>query len=88
MNLKILEEKNNKLIFELDTNYAIAELLISELRNDKNVNLATYNRDHPQIEIIRFIIEGKDPKKSIKEALKRLRETLKSSLNEIEEKIE
>ncbi|OVE75002.1 DNA-directed RNA polymerase subunit L [archaeon D22] len=76
MEMNILEESKGKLMFELvGENHTLCNALREELFNDKDVEVASYNIKHPLTSSPRFIIEAKDPKKSIKEALKRLKAT-------------
>ena len=79
MELNILEEKKNALKFELrGEDHSFCNLLKDELWNDKHVKVATYNIKHPLIGIPMFIVEtdGKDPKKVLDDAGKRLSKTL------------
>lgn len=83
----MIEENKNRLVFEVESNYGLAELLIQELRKDKSINVATYAKDHPENKEIRYIIEGNDVKKSIKDAIKKLKERNNQFLKLIDEKI-
>ena len=78
MELKILEDKKNKMVFELKgENHTFCNALKSELWNDKHVKIAGYNIAHPLIGIPKFIVEtdGKEsPKKALKGAAKRLKD--------------
>ena len=79
MELKILEEKKNKLVFELKgENHTFCNALKQELWNDKHVKAAGYNIAHPLIGIPKFVVEtdsGEKPKKALIEATKRLKNT-------------
>ena len=79
MELKILEEKKNKLVFELkDENHTFCNALKQELWNDKHVKSASYDIAHPLIGIPKFVIEtdnSEKPKKALIEAAKRLKNT-------------
>lgn len=76
MEIKIIEEKKNKLIFESeDLSHTICNLLEKELHSDSHVKAATYNIAHPLVSVPRMIIEtdGKvDPKAALQSAIKRL----------------
>lgn len=75
MELKIIEEKKNKLIFELKgETHTFCNALKQELWNDKHVRAASYNIAHPLIGVPKFIVEtdGISPKKALTEASKRL----------------
>lgn len=76
MELNIIEDKKNKLVFELvGENHTICNLLREELWNDEDVKVASYNIKHPLISEPRFILETKkdDPRKVIKDALARIK---------------
>ena len=89
MELKILEETKNRLVFELKgEGHTLCEMLKTELWNDEHVKAAGYHIEHPLIGIPRFIIEtdGAEPKKVVAAALKRLDKQLaklKDSAKEI-----
>ena len=74
MEIKIIEEKKNKIVFELDETHTFCNLLKKELQNDNNVKIATYSIDHPLIGKPRFIVEtsGTDIKKTLIDAAKRI----------------
>jgi len=75
MEVKIIEEKKNKLVFEVPgEGHTLCNALQIELWNDSHVKSAGYNIAHPLINIPRFILEtdGADPKKTISAAVKRL----------------
>jgi len=79
MEIKILEEKKNKIIFELKgETHTFSNVLRKELWNDKHVKAAGYNVTHPLIGVPKFIVEtdgGESPKKALVEAAKRLDNT-------------
>jgi len=79
MELNILEEKKNRLVFELKgEGHTLSNALRKELWNDSHVKIATYTIEHPSIELPRFVVEtdGVDPKKALADAVKRLQKTL------------
>jgi len=84
MELKILEEKKNKLIVELKgETHSFCNAIKKELWNDKSVKAAGYNINHPLVGVPKIIVEtdGKDPKKALSDAAVRLNksfDTLKS----------
>ncbi len=77
MELKILEEKKNKMVFELKgESHTFCNALKQELWNDKHVKIAGYNVAHPLIGVPKFVVEtdgGESPKKAVIEATKRLK---------------
>jgi len=75
MEIKILEDKKKRLVFELvGEDHTLCNLLREELWNDKDVTVSAYNISHPLIGIPKFIIETKDeePKKALKDAISRI----------------
>ena len=76
MEVKVLEEKKNKLILEIKgEGHAFCNALKKELWNDSHVKAAAYKIAHPLVGIPKMIVEtdGKEtPKKALTEAAKRL----------------
>ncbi len=78
MEIKILEEKKGRLVFEVKgESHTICRALQKELWNDTHVKAAGYNIDHPLVGVPKFVLEtdGADPKKTISAAIKRLQRT-------------
>ena len=76
MEIKVLEDKKNKLIIELkEESHTFCNALKKELWNDKHIKAAGYNIEHPLVGVPKIIIEtdGKDPKKALIEAAGRLK---------------
>ena len=79
MDVTILEEGKNKLVFEIKGDqHTISNLLKKELWNDEHVKVAAYNLEHPIIAHPKFILEtdGADPKKTILAAIKNIQKDL------------
>jgi DNA-directed RNA polymerase subunit L len=75
MELKVVENKKNRLVIELSgTDHTFCNALKKELWNDKSVKVSAYNIEHPLIGIPRIILEteDKEPKKVLSDAIKRL----------------
>ena len=76
MEIKILDDKKNKIIFELKgADHTLCNAVKTELSNDKHVKVATYSIRHPQISSPQMIVEtdGEEtPKSAILAALQRL----------------
>ena len=89
MEIKVLEDKKNKFVFETEgIGHTYLNLLKNELWNDSHVNVATYIIKHPQVSKPKFILEtdGASPKAAISSAvgrLKKLSEKFKSQLSSI-----
>ena len=68
MNLEIVEQEKNRLVFELhESDHTVLLLIQGALEADSDVELATYAVDHPLVGRPKFIIETK--KKSPKTVL-------------------
>lgn len=76
MEIKILDDKKNKLIVEVKgADHTLCNALKSELLNDKHVKIATYSIRHPQISLPQVIVETDgeiSPKNAIINAVQRL----------------
>jgi len=79
MEIKILDDKKNKLIAEVKgADHTLCNILKSELWNDKHVKTATYSIRHPQISVPQMIVETDgelSPKNAIINAVQRLHKT-------------
>lgn len=76
MEINVIEEKKNKLIFELKgSSHTLCNALKDELLNDSNVKIATYSIRHPLVGEPKFIVEtdGVDPRKALTAAADRLK---------------
>jgi len=84
MELNYIEDKKNTITFEItEVSHGFCNLLKEELTKDKNVKLAAYRIDHPQVGVPRFKVEGDDPKKSLKAAIKNLKKEIASFEKEV-----
>ena len=75
MEVKIVEEKKNRIVFELPgQGHTLSNALRKELWNDEHVKTATYAIDHPEVGHPKFILEtdGADPRKVLKAASSRV----------------
>jgi DNA-directed RNA polymerase subunit L len=76
MELKILDDKKHKLIFELKgVGHTFCNALKSELWNDKHVKIATYSIRHPQISSPQIVVEtdnDSDPRSVLNSAVQRM----------------
>jgi len=71
MELKIIEDKKNKMVFELKgETHTFCNALKNELWNDDHIKAASYKIAHPLIGVPKFIVET-DGKESVKKALKK-----------------
>ena len=84
MEINVLEDKKKRMVFELNgEGHTLCNALREELWNDKDVTVAAYNIDHPLIGVPKFIIESEDPKKSLKDAISRLKKKNSELLKEL-----
>ncbi len=76
MEIKILDDKKNKLIIEVKgIDHTLCNSIKAELWNDKHVKVASYSIRHPQISIPQIIVEtdGEEtPKNALINAIQRI----------------
>jgi len=85
MEIKILEEKKNRLVFNIEGDGStIANILKKELWNDEHVKAAGFNVEHPLINVPTFVVEtdGADPKKTVSAAIKRIAKSVEKFKDE------
>ncbi len=78
MELKILEQKKHRLVFELKgVDHTMCNVIKDELWNDANIENAGYNIDHPLVGVPKFVIETKagSAKDALLNTIKRLRKS-------------
>ena len=79
MEIKILDDKKNKLMLEVKgVDHTLCNALKTELWNDKHVKIATYSIRHPQISVPQMIVETDgevSPKNALINAVQRLHKT-------------
>lgn len=77
MELNIVEDKKNKLVFESDNlGHTFCNILKKELWNDKHIKIATYSIAHPLVSKPRMIVEtdgGVTPRQALNSAVGRLK---------------
>jgi DNA-directed RNA polymerase subunit L len=89
METKILEDKKNKLVFEIvNSPESVFEMIKGELKSQEDVQAVGTHTAHPLVKKQVFMVETKtkDPRKMIKEACKNLAKSLdeaKSSLKSL-----
>jgi DNA-directed RNA polymerase subunit L len=86
MELKVLEEGKQKLVFELaGETHTFCNILKAELQKVKGVSLASYKIDHPLVGVPTFQIETKgiEPRKALKEALSSIKKKAKEFQKEV-----
>ena len=79
MEIKILDDKKNKLVVEVNgTDHTLCNAIKTELWNDKHVKTATYSIRHPQISVPQMIVETdgeESPKNALINAVQRLQKS-------------
>ena len=79
MEIKILDDKKNKLMVEVKgVDHTLCNALKEELWNDKHVKIATYSIRHPQISVPQIIVETDgevSPKNALINAVQRIHKT-------------
>ena len=90
MEIKVLEDKKNRFVFEIDgIGHTFLNIIKTELWNDNNVKVATYAIKHPQVSKPKFILEtdgDHSPRAALTSAvsrLKKLSEKFKSQLSSV-----
>ncbi len=73
MEIKIIEEKGDRLEFEIDEAVGFLNAIKNELLNDSSVKVATYFVKHPLASKPKMIIEADDPRKALNGAVQRLK---------------
>ena len=79
MEIKVLEDKKNKLIFEVEgMGHTFINILKNELWQDSHVKVATYNIKHPIVSKPKVIVEtdgSESPRAALTSAISRLKKT-------------
>ena len=79
MEINIVEEKKNKIIFEIKgEGHTLANALRKELWEDDKVKIAAYDIEHPEVGEPRFILEttGEDPRKALNSAVNKMQKIM------------
>ena len=86
MEIQVLEEENNKIKFKIiGETHTLCNLLKKELFNDKAVEFAGYNVEHPLLKEATFTVSTtkKSARKAVNDAIERVREVLGSFESQI-----
>jgi DNA-directed RNA polymerase subunit L len=74
MEIKILEDKKGRVIFELvGADHTIANVLKERIAQQKGVSTCSYNVEHPLVSSPKFIVEADNVKKAIEDAIDSLK---------------
>ena len=87
MEIKILEDKKSKIIFEVEgMGHTFLNILKNELWNDSHVKIATYVIRHPIVSKPKFTLEtdgSEAPRSALTSAVSRLKKTSEKFKKEI-----
>ncbi|MBI4149547.1 DNA-directed RNA polymerase subunit L [Candidatus Woesearchaeota archaeon] len=90
MDVKILEEEKNRLVFEIHgEGHTLANALRKELWQDKHTTAAGYQMDHPLLGNPKMVVEtdGKAPRKAVEEAVSRLQAATEKFRDKVKKEI-
>ncbi len=91
MEIKVLEEKKNKLYFEVfGAGHTLCNALKEELNNDEHVKVATYSVRHSETSNPKMIVEtdqDTEPRKAIQSAITRLKRTTEKFRKDFKEEV-
>jgi len=91
MTINVVESNSTYLKIEVDgETHTLFNMLVTELRKDKDVVFVAYKLEHPLKDKVIFVLQTKtkNPMELLKEALKRIREKLREFKKSIEKAIE
>ncbi|RLG16615.1 hypothetical protein DRN69_00450 [Candidatus Pacearchaeota archaeon] len=66
--MRIIENKENRVVFETEETQTLLNLLVDRLWNEKGIKKVAYGSKHPFLEKMQLLVEGKNIKKSIEKA--------------------
>jgi DNA-directed RNA polymerase subunit L len=90
MDINVLEEKKDKIVFELKgASHTLCNALKNELWNDSHVKTATYAIKHPLVNVPKMVVEtdGEKPRKVIADAAKRLKKVCEKFESEFSKEV-
>ncbi|MEA2035906.1 MAG: RpoL/Rpb11 RNA polymerase subunit family protein [Nanoarchaeota archaeon] len=87
MEIKIVEEKGNRLEFEIDENVGFLNTLKKELLEDSDVKVATYFVKHPSVGSPKMIVEASDPRKALQGAVNRMKKINAKFVEDVKKEI-
>ena len=90
MEIKIIEDDKNRLVFEIKgVSHGFCTMLKEKLLENSDVKIATYKVEHPLINIPKFLVEttGADPKKCVADAVKKLKSFVEKAQKDFKESL-
>jgi len=74
MELKIIEDTKEKIIFEIiGADHTLGNILKEKIATQKGVKICSYNIEHPLISNPKFLVEADNPRKAIVSAIDALK---------------
>ncbi|MFC1697334.1 RpoL/Rpb11 RNA polymerase subunit family protein [Nanoarchaeota archaeon] len=87
MEINVLEESKNRILFELKgSDHGFCNMFVKELWKESSVKAAAYRVDHPLVGVPKLIVEvtqGNDVKKVIQKVLKSMKSNAEKFLKEV-----
>lgn len=78
MKIEVINDKKGVFEFKiLDKDPGLAELIVERLNENKDISFAAYKWEHPLADYPVIIIKSKEPKTSLKKAIKAIIKELK-----------
>ena len=91
MEIKILDDKKNRLLFEVKgSDHTLCNAIATELWNDKHVKIATYSIRHPHISVPQLVVETdgeESPRNALINTVQRLQKNNEKFKKEIAKEI-
>ena len=91
MEIKVLEDKKNKLVFEVDgMGHTFINVLKNELWNDSHVKVATYSIRHPITSKPKITVEtdgDEGPRSALASAVSRLKKASDKLKDEVKKEV-
>ncbi|MBI2138895.1 hypothetical protein HYU13_04855 [Candidatus Woesearchaeota archaeon] len=87
MEINVIEEKKDKIVFEVNEGVGFLNAVKAEMWNDKDVKAATIFVKHPLVGRPRMTVEGDDPRKAIASACQRLKKANEKLAAEVKKEI-
>ncbi len=83
MKIKVLEDKKDSLVVEIEGHrHTIPNLVKESLWEDDSVDIAAYEKKHPLLGSPKVIVRAKDPRKALVSAIKRAEAQTKEFIDE------
>lgn len=81
--MKIVENKEGRVVIETEETATLLNLIVDRLWDQKGITRAAYGTDHPFLDKMRLMVEGKNIKKAIESACDSIVKDCNSLLKQI-----